>query len=74
MLSSRFASFVCTLIHLRLKSCTSVKKVRHDETINLQQLDSADLTGCNSLAALPEEHFIWQVIVVGFGKAMPKEC
>lgn len=34
---------------------------------------SADLTGSNSLAALPCERFIWQVIVVGFGKARPKE-
>lgn len=35
---------------------------------------TADLIGLNSLAALPREHFIWQVIVVGFGKARPKEC
>lgn len=35
---------------------------------------TADLTGPNSLAALPHEHFIWQVIVVGFGKVKPKEC
>lgn len=35
---------------------------------------TADLTGHNSLAALPREHFIWQVIVVGFGKARPEEC
>lgn len=62
----------------------ALKKVRRYERVSLQRLHAAttaaattaaaDPTGCNSLAALPCEHFIWQVIVVGFETATLKEC
>lgn len=71
--------FAFTLMQLRLESCN-----RFNQRWGMMKLlscsrsplltPSADLTGSHSLAALPRERFIWQVIVVGFGKARPKEC